>query len=120
MKQRRIGEYAVEMLLRQIELEKVLLPDLAAAEGARHGGKFRGAFQADSDMAEIDERLEIAPGPAAEIEDRERRGARDVLQQRRDVLADVVIARTTPEVLGALVVVRQRDVGDLGQFLRAQ
>jgi hypothetical protein len=40
--------------------------------GARHGGKLRGAFQADRNVAERGERLEIAPGPTAEIEDRER------------------------------------------------
>ena len=44
-------------------------------------------------MAEVGERLQVAPGPAAKIENRERRLAFDVLQQRLDVLADVVIAR---------------------------
>jgi hypothetical protein len=35
MKERRVGEYAVEMAIRQIELEEILLPYFAAAVGAR-------------------------------------------------------------------------------------
>ena len=45
MKQRGIGEHAIEMVIRQIELEKILLPYVAAAVGARHCGKVRSAFQ---------------------------------------------------------------------------
>ena len=56
-------------------------------------------------------------GPAAKIEYRERRLAIDVLQQRRDILADVVIARAFPEFFGALIVMLQREVGDLFQVL---
>ena len=44
MKQRCIGEYAMEIVIRQIELEEILLPYVAAAMGARHHGKMRGAF----------------------------------------------------------------------------
>jgi len=40
MKKRRVGEYAIEMRLRQI-----LVPYFAAAMGARHGHEVRGAFQ---------------------------------------------------------------------------
>ena len=43
MKQHGIGEHAIEMAIRQIELEEILLPDFAAAMGARHRGKVRGA-----------------------------------------------------------------------------
>ena len=39
MKQRRVGEYAVEAGGGQIELQEVLLPHLAAAMGARHRRK---------------------------------------------------------------------------------
>jgi hypothetical protein len=63
MKKRRVGEYAVETALRQIELEEILLPDFAAAVCARHGGQARGAFQAYRDVSELGERLEVAPGP---------------------------------------------------------
>jgi hypothetical protein len=71
-------------------------------------------------VAERGERLEVASRPAAEIEDRERRVALDGSQQRFDVLADVVIARAFPEILGVPVVVFQREAGDLLQVLRSQ
>ena len=105
MKQRGVGEYAIEMVIRQIELEEILLPYLAAAVGARHCGEARGAVQTYRDVTEFGKRLEVAPWPAAEIEYGERRFTLDVLQQRRDVLADVVIARACPEIFGTLVVV---------------
>ena len=44
----------------------------------------------------------------------------DVLQQRLDVLADVVIARAFLEIFGTLVVMFQRKVGDFFQVLRIQ
>jgi hypothetical protein len=71
-------------------------------------------------VTELGERLEVAPRPAAEIEDRERWVALDGAQQRFDVLADVVIARAFPEILGVPVVVFQREAGDLLQVLRSQ
>src|ERR1043166_2794364 len=107
VKQRGIGEYAVEISRRQVELEKVLLPHFAAAMSARHFGKARHPFETDGGVAAPDELLQIAARPAAEIEDRERRLSLDVLQQRGDVLADVVIARALPEVLRAFAVVPQ-------------
>ena len=45
MKQRGVGEHAIEIFFRQIELEEILLPYFAAAMGARHCGKVRGAVQ---------------------------------------------------------------------------
>jgi hypothetical protein len=52
--------------------------------------------------------LEVAPRPAAKIEYRGWGLALNVLQQRRDVLADVVIARASREILRMFVVVLQR------------
>src|SRR5438132_13805070 len=68
-------------------------------------------------MAEPGERLQVPPRPAAQVENRERRLALDVREQRRDVLADVVIARALPEVLRTLVVVVQGPRGDVVQVL---
>src|SRR6185436_14058933 len=118
VKERRVGEYAVETALRQFELEEILLPYFGAAVGARHCGQARGAFQAYRDVTKLGERLEVSSRPAAEIEDRERRVALDGSQQRFDVLADVVVARAIPEFLGMPVVVLQRDGGNFFQVLR--
>src|SRR5271169_5976474 len=65
MKQRRVGEYTIEIVIRQIELEKILLPDFAAAVGTSHVDEMRGAFQTDSDVTELDNHFEVPPGPAA-------------------------------------------------------
>jgi hypothetical protein len=70
-------------------------------------------------VAERGARLEVTPRPAAEVEDGEGRLRLDRLQQRREVLAHVVIARPFPELLGPLIVMFQREVGDLRQVLRA-
>src|SRR5207249_11375765 len=67
VEQRRVGEHPVEARRRQLQPEEVLLPDLAAALLSRHRREARRAFQADHDVAERGERLEIAPGPAAEL-----------------------------------------------------
>ena len=66
-------------------------------------------------MTALGERPEVASRPAAEIEDRERRFALDGSQQRFDVLADVMIARTFQEILGMPVIVFQREAGDFFQ-----
>jgi len=67
---------------------------------------------------ELDKRLKIAPRPAAEVEDRRGRFCLDVLQQRRNVLADIVSVRAFPEILGSLVIVLQRQAGDGLQLVR--
>src|SRR6202051_4596368 len=104
MKKRGVGEDAVEFAARQIELEEILVPYRAAAVGARHRGEARGAFQPDRDVAKLGKDLQVAPRPAAEIEYGVGRFTLDESQHRRDVLADVVIARSLPEFLRPLVV----------------
>src|SRR6516164_6440859 len=49
-----------------------------------------------------------------------RRLTLDALQQRSDVLVDVMIARALPKILGVLVVVTQREISDLCQVFRIQ
>src|SRR3954470_16391860 len=62
-------------------------------------------------MAAIDKRFQIAPRPAAEVENRKWEIALDMPQQRLDVLADVVIARAPPEAFGGSVVMIQGPPG---------
>src|ERR1700719_2068938 len=120
MKQCRVGDHAIKTARRQVELEEILLPYFAAAVGARHRGEVRGALQTNRDMTAFGKRLEVAPGPAAEIEYREGRFAFNGTQQRRDILADVVIARPLPKLLGTPVVMFQREVDDFFQVLYIQ
>ena len=66
------------------------------------------------------EGVQVAPGPAAEIQQVKWRWPGYVLQQRRDVLADVVVARAFPVALGVLLVVRQGARGDLLEVFGTQ
>ena len=68
-------------------------------------------------MAKVGENFQVAPRSAAEIENRERRVAFDVLQQRGDILAHIMAARALPEIVSTLVVVVQRICRDLFQIL---
>ena len=65
----------------------------------------------DCDVTEFGNHFEVSPGPAAKtaakIKYCETRLTLDVLQHRRDVLTDIVIARTCPELFGALVIMFQ-------------
>ena len=80
--------------------------------GSRHGDEMLGAFQTDRIVASFDERFKIAPRSAAEVEYCKRGLALDVLQQRFNILADVVMTRTFPELFGTLIVILQCESGD--------
>ena len=105
VKQRGVGEHAIEMAIGQFEPEKILLPYLAAAVGAGHGSEARSSVQSHGNMAEFGEPLQVTPRSAAEVKYREGGLGLDVVQQRRDVLANVVIARTVPIILGVQIVI---------------
>jgi hypothetical protein len=79
-----------------------------------------GAFQTDRDVTLFGKHLEVAPRSAVKVEYRERRFTLDMLQQRLNVLIDVVIARGFPEFFGTLILVLKREVGDFLQVLRTQ
>ena len=68
MKQRGIGEDTVEMAIRQIELQEILLPYFATAIDARHRGETRSAVQTDRAVTAVGQDFEVAARPAAQIE----------------------------------------------------
>jgi hypothetical protein len=71
----------------------------------------------------VAQRLEgeqVAPGPAAEIQQVKGRWPGYALQQRRDVLADIVVARAFPVALGVVFVVGKGARGDVLQVFGAQ
>ena len=114
-----MAEYAIEVALGELEREEVLLPHFATFF-PRHYGETGASFQAYGGVTELGKRLEIASRPAAKVEDRKWWVPLDVLQQRCDVLADIVSARAFPEILGSLVIVLQRQIGDALQVVRIQ
>src|SRR3954465_12035286 len=111
MEQRCIREYAVEPRRRQVEPQKILLPHLAATVRPRHFHEARGTLQPNRHVAKSGERFQIASRPAAEIQNGEQRLRFDVIQQRGDVLADVMMLRTLAKIRGALIVVFKRKRG---------
>jgi hypothetical protein len=61
VKQRAVREYAIEMAIRQIELEEILLPYFATAAGTRHDGEMRGAFQTYRSVTAFSARWNVSP-----------------------------------------------------------
>ena len=64
-----IGKNTVKVCSREIELQKVLLPHLAARVLLGHADETFSAVEADSDMAQFAKDLEITARTAAKIED---------------------------------------------------
>ena len=92
----------------------------AAAVCPCHLGKTQRAFESGGAVAEINEGFKITPRPATKIENRKRRRALDVLQQRVDVLAHIVVAGALPKIVSALVVVFERAFGNVVEVLRGE
>jgi hypothetical protein len=80
--------------------------------GFGHGDKLGTAFQTDGLMPHIGEGLQIPPWTATEIQDIERGRSGDVPQQGLDVLADIMILGSVPEIFGIPVIVTQCTGGD--------
>src|SRR6185295_17309190 len=101
VEQRRIGKYAVETCWRQVQPKKILLPHLAAAIRPRHFHEARGTIEPDRHMAKTGECPQIASRPAAKIQNGKRRPRFDMIQQRGDILAYVMILRTVAKIRSA-------------------
>ena len=69
-------------------------------------------------MTQFAERSQVAPRTAAKIENREWRRSRYVPQQRVNILTHIMIAGPGAEILGTLLIMCQRRVDEMFQFLR--
>src|SRR5690606_4259869 len=87
------------------------MPDLATGF-PRHGDEGLGAIKSYRLMAQLSEGLQIAPRPAANIQDSRRRLNLDVAQQRIDILRHVMISRSFTKGLGALTIMVECALGD--------
>ena len=68
MEQRCVGEDAIKKFRRQVELQKILAPNFAAAVSTRQFDEARRAVKTDRLMAQFAEYLQISPGTAAKVE----------------------------------------------------
>lgn len=88
----RHGKHTVEALCGQIELQKALLQHLAAAMCARHRRRTWRGLQAHGTVAHLLEDAQVAPRVTDEIQQVKGRWPSYMLEQRRDALADIVVA----------------------------
>ena len=117
MEQARVGKDAVEPGQGQVECQEVLVPDRAARPRPSHLTEPRRTVEAHHAVPATGEVEQVAPGPAAQVEDVVRAAFAQRRQQRQDVLGHVVVAGTLPEVVRPLVVVpdgRSAQRGQLG------
>jgi len=112
MKQGSVGKYAVELVVGQVERKEILLPNFKSLF-ASNLSKTHRSFQPYSDVAKRSEGFQIATRSAAKVKNRERWQTLDVFKQRIYVLANIVVSRSLPKVIGALVIMRQRPICDI-------
>lgn len=101
-------------------MQEAPLEHLAAAVSPRRRRHAGRALQSNVAVAQRLEGVQVATRPAAEIQQVKGQWPREVLQQRRDVLANVVVARAIPVALCVLLAVRQGARGDPQQVFGAQ
>ena len=68
MEQGGVSEDAVEVSGGKLQCEEILLPDFAVAMLAGHGGKLRGALEADRLVAKRTKRSQVTSRTTTEIE----------------------------------------------------
>ena len=88
--------------------------------GARHLCKIASAFEADGEMTEVGERLEVAAGAATEIQNAKRCGAFNVTEEGTDILGDIVVAGPAPKGFRMAIVVAQSACADGLQIFLAK
>src|SRR5262245_33232139 len=109
MEKRGVGKNAVEIFMRQVEMEKILLPNCAAAVLVRQFHESGGAIEADRLIAHFAKHFQVPARSAAEVQNSERSGTVEDFQERLAVLTDVVIAVAFPKALRVLGVVIERN-----------
>ena len=106
MEERSIGKDAIEGIRREIKSQKFLAPDFTTRVSASHFAKSFTSVEPGGEGAPITQRLEVTPGPTAEIKHTAAFALiRQAGKQRLDILRDVVIAGTLPEGVSSLFVV---------------
>ena len=109
VKERCIGEDAVEIFCRQAQFKKILAPHFAATISSRQLDEAFRSLDPDRLMAQLAENFQVSARPATEIEYPKRSWTVKALQQRVAILADIVIARALPETVSVGIVVGERN-----------
>ena len=106
MEERGIGEEAFESFPGEVQSQEVLVPDVAARVRTGHFAEGFASIEPGRQGAPLTQRLEVAPGPTAEIKHALPLPClRQAGKQGLDVLGDVVIPSAFPEGIRSVVVV---------------
>ncbi len=116
MKERGVREHTIEFGRGKFQGEKILVPDFDTCQLSRHLHERLGAVEPDGPMSASLQCSQIAPGSTTEVEDPIRRFPVNRIEQRVDVLRNIVIARALPEMGRVTVVALERDPRDLGEL----
>jgi hypothetical protein len=110
MEQRRICKNAVKTALGQLHRQKILMENLALRIRTRHRDELLRSVEPHGFVPQRSEMTEIAAGSTTKIEDGIRPIALYRIEERRVILADVMVSRPFPESLGEPIVIRDRSV----------
>lgn len=87
--------------------------DLDPGPATRHLDKGDRTVEADGMMSEVAECNQVTPGSTAKIEDAVGTGPAQLAEKSVDVLGDVVVSGSLPEVFGAALIVFEGRACDL-------
>src|ERR1700738_3251180 len=108
MEQRSVCKNAVKAALGQLHHQEILIENLASRIRARHGDELLRSVEPYGFVPQGSEVTELPAVSAAKIKDRIRRFALYRVEERRVVLANIMVSCAVPESSGKLIVIRDR------------
>jgi hypothetical protein len=108
MEERGVCKNAVKPPLGQLHRQKILMENLALRMRTRHRDELLRSVEPHRLMPQGSKVTEIAAGPTTKIEDRIGRVTLYRIEERRVILADIVVSRAVPESPGEPIVKRDR------------
>ena len=100
VKQGRVRKNAVEERFWQLHTQKVLVPDRALRMRSRHCTEFLATVQTNRVVASVSKVGKVAPRPASQVQNGQRCGILKGSKKCFDVLGNIVVTGTLPELLG--------------------
>jgi hypothetical protein len=99
MEKRCIGKNSIESVVRESQIEEILMPDLAVCKVFSHFHKRKAFVDADWTMPKLTQCKEVSPWAATQIENIVRTSAVDIPEQCFNVLANVMVPRALQELV---------------------
>ena len=115
-----VGKNAIEALVWKLQVQEVLMPDLAFGMGAGHGTELLATIHANRFMTAIPEISEVAAWPAPQVQDGAGFGALQGTEKSLDVLRHIVVTSALPKVLGSPGIAEEGGGGQSGQVVHEE